>query len=299
MKAIKYIFSALVGMAALASCDSNITDFEYQGYTGAPKTIDASAVTSEALPGAIRLNWTVPADSTFSYMKISYVNPANQENVTNVVSIHTRTLLIENTLKKYGDYTFTFQAFNDKNEAGAPMQVKAQSGLLPATVTYTKGDKINVTADMLSTDDQEPSEGPIKNLVDGNYNSFFHTRWSSPQKPLPQYIQIDFKEAHQVFMFWYRNRNGSQVGPENLDIQISNDGEKWEGIKEIPLVFLLPARLNIPLRVSMPANRSPISVWLLPRPSATISTSTSQSLQYSKPTRWFMTRRMNKNEDKD
>ena len=56
MKAIKYIYSALVGMAALASCDSNITDFEYQGYTGAPKTIDASAVTSEALPGAIRLN---------------------------------------------------------------------------------------------------------------------------------------------------------------------------------------------------------------------------------------------------
>ncbi len=41
----------------------------------------------EALPGAIRLNWTVPADSTFSYMKISYVNPANQETVTNVVSI--------------------------------------------------------------------------------------------------------------------------------------------------------------------------------------------------------------------
>lgn len=154
MKAIKYIFSALVGMVALASCDSNITDFEYRGYTGAPKTIDASAVTSEALPGAIRLNWTVPADSTFSYMKISYVNPANRETVTNVVSIHTRTLLIENTLKKYGDYTFTFQAFNDKNEAGAPMQVKAQSGLLPATVTYSKGDKINVTADMLSTDDR-------------------------------------------------------------------------------------------------------------------------------------------------
>lgn len=39
MKAIKYIFSALVGMAALVSCDSNITDFEYQGYTGAPKLL--------------------------------------------------------------------------------------------------------------------------------------------------------------------------------------------------------------------------------------------------------------------
>ncbi len=51
------------------------------------------------------------------------MNPANQEKVTNVVSIHTRTLLIENTLKKYGDYTFTFQAFNDKNEAGVHVLV--------------------------------------------------------------------------------------------------------------------------------------------------------------------------------
>ena len=233
MKAIKYIFSALVGMIALASCDSNITDFEPQGYLGAPKTIDASAVTSEALPGAIRLNWTVPADSSYSYMKNSYVNPANNETVSKVVSVYTNTLLIENTLKKYGDYTFTFQAFNAKNEGGTPVLVKAQSGVLPATISYTKGDKINVTADMLSTDNQEPTEGPIKNLVDGNYNSFFHTRWSSPQVPLPQYIQVDFKEAHQIIMFWYRNRSGSQVGPENLDIQISNDGETWESAKEI------------------------------------------------------------------
>lgn len=233
MKAIKYIFSALVGMIALASCDSNITDFESQGYLGVPKTIDASAVTSEALPGAIRLNWTVPADSSYSYMKISYVNPANNETVSKVVSVYTNTLLIENTLKKYGDYTFTFQAFNAKNEGGTPVLVKAQSGVLPATISYTKGDKINVTADMLSTDNQEPTEGPIKNLVDGNYNSFFHTRWSSPQVPLPQYIQVDFKEAHQIIMFWYRNRSGSQVGPENLDIQISNDGETWESAKEI------------------------------------------------------------------
>lgn len=122
---------------------------------------------------------------------------------------------------------------------------------------------------MLSTDNQEPSEGPIKNLVDGNYNSFFHTRWSSPQKPLPQYIQIDFKEAHQVFMFWYRNRNGSQVGPE---ISISRSAmmeRSGRASRKSSLVFLLPARLNIPLKVSMPANRSLISVWLLPRPSAT------------------------------
>lgn len=223
----------MLGVAVLASCDDNLTDIEYIGYAGAPKTIDASAVTSEALPGSIKLKWTVPADPSFTYMKVSYVNPANQQTVTHAVSVYTDSLLIENTLKKYGDYAFTFQAFNDKNEAGEPVTVKAQSGLLPATVTYAKGDKVALTASQLSTDNQEPSEGPIKNLIDGNYNTFFHTRWSSPQKPLPQYIQIDFNEAHQVFMFWYRNRNGSQVGPENMDVKVSSDGENWETVTSL------------------------------------------------------------------
>lgn len=223
----------MLGLAVLASCDDNLNDIEYQGYAGAPKTIDASAVTSEALPGSIKLKWTVPADSSFSYMKISYVNPANQKTVTHVVSVYTDSLIIENTLKKYGDYVFTFQAFNDNNEAGQPMTVKAQSGLLPATVTYEKGEKVELTSNQLSTDNPEPTEGPIKNLIDGNYNTFFHTRWSSPQVPLPQYIQIDFYESHQVFMFWYRNRNGSQVGPENMDVMVSNDGENWETVTSI------------------------------------------------------------------
>lgn len=233
MKSIKYLLAALLGMVVFSSCDDNLAEQEYVGYAGMPKTIDAASITSEALPGSIKLKWTVPADSSYSYMKISYVNPADQQTVTHVVSIYTDSLLIENTLKKYGDYTFTFQAFNDKNEAGIPVTIKAQSGLLPATVTYEKGDKVELTADQLSTDNQEPTEGPIKNLIDGNLNNFFHTRWSSPQNPLPQYIQIDFREQHQVFMFWYRNRNGSQVGPENMDVKVSSDGETWETVTSI------------------------------------------------------------------
>jgi len=232
MKAIKYIFSALVGMAVLASCDSNITDFEYQGYTGQPKTIEASAITSEALPGAIRLNWTVPADSSYSYMKVSYVNPANNETVTQLVSIYTNTLLIENTLKKYGDYTFNFQAFNEKGDAGQVVTVKAQSGLLPATVVEKK---VNITADQLSTDNQEPTEGPIKNLIDGDKSTFFHTRWSSPQVPLPQYIQISFNEEHENFAIKYTTRDvGNTDGfPMEATLQISSDGTNWEDVTKL------------------------------------------------------------------
>ena len=167
MKIFKYLFAAAIACAAFASCDDNFTNIEEAGYLAQPKTIDASSVTSEALPGAIKLRWTVPADSSFSYMKISYVNPANQEKVTNVVSIYTDSLLITNTLKRYGDYTFTFQAFNDKGDAGQPVEVKAQSGAVPPTISYEKEDEVKLSADQLSTDDQEPSEGPRSSILVG------------------------------------------------------------------------------------------------------------------------------------
>ena len=67
---------------------------------------------------------------------------------------------------------------------------------------------MKIEADQLSTNAQEPSEGPIKNLIDGKGNTFFHTRWSSPQIELPHYIQIDFKEAHEDFAIYYQNRYG-------------------------------------------------------------------------------------------
>lgn len=233
MKIAKYLCIAAMAVTVLGSCDDKITNIEPEGYLSQPKTIDASAVTYDSLPGAIKLRWTVPADSSFSYMKISYVNPANQEKVTHVVSIYTDSLLIEHTLRRYGDYTFTFQAYNDKGDAGQPVEVKAMSGAVKPTISYVKGDEIKLTADQLSTDDQEPTEGPIKNLIDGNSGTFFHTRWSKPQKPMPQYVQIDFKEEHQTFMLWYQNRNGSQRPPAAFQILVSNDGTNWENVYEV------------------------------------------------------------------
>lgn len=226
------IFAALSLVAALTACDDKFEQFETVGYTGAPVTVSADAFSYEALPGAIKLKWTVPADSSYSYMKVWYNDPVTGQTQNNVVSVYTDSLLIENTLQKYGDYTFYFQAFNDRNEGGEVVAVKAQSGRRPATVTVEKT-KVNITADQLSTDDPEPTEGPVGNLVDGNPSTFFHTRWTSPQVPLPQYFQVDFKESHQNFIFWYQNRNGSQVGPENLEIQVSDDGSTWNTVTTI------------------------------------------------------------------
>lgn len=74
------------GMAAgLAACDDKIEPFETEGFTGTPVAFDASTVSSEALPGEIKLSWTEPAED-FSYMQIRYFDPLSKEDVCRLVS---------------------------------------------------------------------------------------------------------------------------------------------------------------------------------------------------------------------
>lgn len=231
----KYIQSICMGAAVtalLVSCDKNFETFEPDGYMGTPVTLTADKITSEALPGQIKLEWNTPENPSWDYMQIKYHDPWTGEDVTRLVSSYTSSLLIENTLQRFGDYTFTFQAFNANNQKGDITEVKAQSGRLPATVTVSKKE-VKLTASQLSTNYQEPSEGPIKNLIDGDVSTFFHTRWSSPQSPLPHYIQINFAEEHENFAIWYQNRQWSQACPQNVELQISSDGQTWETVKTI------------------------------------------------------------------
>jgi len=231
MKINKVLLSLVVFASLFSACDDKIDHFEYEGYTQKAQTVDVSKLSYDSLPGSIKLRWDTTGIK-YEYMKVSYIDPSDQKTVTAVVSKYCDSLLVENTLRKYGDYDFSFQAFNSLNKGGSIVTFKARSGRAPAVITVNKT-KVNLTVDQLSTNDQEPSEGPIGNLIDNNPNTFFHTRWSSPQKPLPQYIQIDFKEDHEDFAIWYKNRNGSQVGPQSFDLQISQDGNQWETVKTV------------------------------------------------------------------
>lgn len=235
MKLFRYIIASLVGVAFLVSCDDNIHEMETEGFVNTPVTLAESAISFDSLPGQIRLYWTNPSAESYEYMKVTYTNPADNQKITRVVSKYTSELLIDNTLRKYGDYTFTFQAFNAAGTAGEPVEVKARSGRAIATYAEKSRTKVNITADQLSTDNQEPTEGPIKNLIDDNTSTFFHTRWSSPQVPLPQYIQITFNEEHENFAVKYTTRDtGNSDGfPTAADLEISTDGTKWETVASL------------------------------------------------------------------
>lgn len=228
---IGYCFMAILSVASITGCGGDYDSFVASDkmVTGKPSAV--SNITSEELPGQIKLHWDVPADSAFYFLKIAYFDHLTQTEKTKVASRYTNEVIIDNTRAKYGDYQFTFQTFNNNNEGGEIALFSAKSGIAPITETITST-KLKLDNSQFSTDNQEPSEGPISNLNDGNPNTFFHTRWSSPQVPLPQYIQIKLNEPLTNFSFSYQNRNGSQVGPEHLKVLIGNNGADWTEVAE-------------------------------------------------------------------
>ena len=71
MKRYMTFLFALPVMMLLASCTDNITNMERTGYLGEPKTLTASEIRSEALPGQIKLYWSEPVAATYEYKKFS------------------------------------------------------------------------------------------------------------------------------------------------------------------------------------------------------------------------------------
>ncbi|PTN07352.1 discoidin domain-containing protein [Mangrovibacterium marinum] len=226
----KYATIALAALA-FASCDDNFEPLAGNDTNvAAPSAIQA--ISADSLPGQIILHWQVPSDSNYYLLKVKYYDHLSGKDVFRVASVYQDSMLIDNTLRKFGNYDFSFQTFNEANVGSQTQSFSAMSGRATITETISTS-TIPLTADQLSTNNQEPSEGPIANLLDGDIYSFFHTRWSSPQIPMPQYVQIDLTEPIEDFQFYYQNRAWSQVGPEILEVQISNDGETWETIKTI------------------------------------------------------------------
>lgn len=92
--------------------------------------------------------------------------------------------------------------------------------------------EIPLRADMLSSNAQEPNEGPIANLLDNNPGSYFHSAWSYSISD-PHYFQVDLDESLNGCLFWYQNRNNGNGKPVNVSIIVSADGETWNEMARI------------------------------------------------------------------
>lgn len=83
------------------------------------------------------------------------------------------------------------------------------------------GNPITLTADNFRTNAQEPSEGPLSDIVDDDLNSYFHSTWSEDFYE-EHYIEVTLPEPLEAFSFGYFSRNGRTVPTV---ITVSEGGE--------------------------------------------------------------------------
>lgn len=181
-----------------------------------------------ATPGAgfITLGWTLPENLNYTKLTISYFDQVFKENVVKTIENNKlNQYKIENTFAAAGEYDFTIRTYGPTGmETETPVTV---SGISDAMPDYFK---VNLRADMLSSNAQEPNEGPIRNLVDGNVNTFFHTAWSFNIAEL-HYLQIKLDKAIQNFDYNYYTRNsGPAQAIKRMKIEVSSNGTTWSEV---------------------------------------------------------------------
>ena len=178
-------------------------------------------------PGSIIVGWDLPENLNYTKLEISYFDQVFKQDVVKTIDNNKLTeFKIENTYKAAGEYTFTIRTYGPTGmETETPVTVSGVSDAMPDYF------KVNLTADMLSTNAQEPSEGPIRNLVDGNINTYFHSKWSNPPVGAPHYFEIHLTKPIQEFNYNFVTRHNGDGGGDvkRMKIEVSNDnGSTWK-----------------------------------------------------------------------
>ena len=237
MKKIIYSLLAASLIAGLTACSDD-------DKTVPSSVFDQSSVTSVAKPGEVVFHWTKPTDPDYYYVKVKYDDPQRGEVVKNA-SAYADSIVIDGLYAKYGALKYQFSFVSRDGGETAPFTVSAQAGVVAPTVKDAGlGDAITLTGDDLWTDDQESSEGPIKNLVDGNTSTYFHMSWSDPS-PFPHYIVVDLKKEVYGVTFSYICRN--QANKDNpKQIAAFGSEEFGQSTSDLAKAFQLEVMSGLP-----------------------------------------------------
>lgn len=187
---------------------------------------------AEALPGAIQLSWDPVESRDFLYAEVSYYDFGTQTTVTKLCSRSTNSLYIDGLLNRYGKYRFTFTAYDVQERPGQPVYIEQQCQKAESYYVVVSEDRIPLTVDQLGTNAQEPSEGPLENLVDGDPDTYFQSFWDEytyPELKPSGYHYLTFDLQQEVsalkFQYWNRKKGGSL--PRIVNIYGGTDGIAW------------------------------------------------------------------------
>ena len=187
--------------------------------------------TAEAREGAIKLNWELPQDSNLLYVRIDYFNIRQKKDYVVNKSIFADSLVVDGLLARDGAYTFRLTAVNANGQESS-LYAEVSCTCLPVQPVVTTSQK-EVDAEILhyETNAQEPSEGPLDDLFDGNNDTFFHTPWTF-DSPWPQWVEIEVSQPVNGATFYTINRGNGGARPGYIEILASNDRENWTKLFE-------------------------------------------------------------------
>lgn len=99
---------------------------------------------------------------------------------------------------------------------------------------------------ILASDSQEPGAA-ASHVLDRNFNSIWHTPWSSSQNPQPHYFSVDMGAIRSIKGLAFRNRDNLNGAMKDIRIYSSSDGSTWNLVKSTQLPQAARSWLNVDL----------------------------------------------------
>lgn len=112
--------------------------------------------------------------------------------------------------------------------------------LLVSQMVYSQCESIAIprTGWTIHSFDTEETEGEGANnghaihAIDGNINTFWHSRWKNYNSSFPHFIAVDMGQAYPIDGLSVTSRNDSPNNkPKAYEIYLSNDGENWDPLQ--------------------------------------------------------------------
>lgn len=216
----KKIVSLLIiaGVLLLSSCDSSEDSI-------APAEI--VNLTAEGKPGSIELNWDYSGDSlSVRYVEVRYTNPANNKETVKVASSYSDSLVIENTRKKYGEYSFALTPYSTTFDKGKTVTVSAVSERAPVQESYVSTE-LPITENDIVIDGIRDSAP--ENIFDGDINTFVNFDYSSASAGIARCYEIHLPSSEEYVKFMYITRNHPVAKfPAEIELSVkANESDDW------------------------------------------------------------------------
>jgi len=94
----------------------------------------------------------------------------------------------------------------------------------------TKNIKDRSNWEVIEADSEQKIENPKENILDGNIESAWHTKWKGGEDPLPHHFVVDMKTMQEIEGFGFANRSNLNGAPKKIEIFKSSDNKHWTSL---------------------------------------------------------------------